>query len=156
MEKGINLFVEWKKGNLTGSKIYLFRIYFINSFGVEATCLKLGFTSKAILQRIISILGAMRKSGLTITNYELTGLCCTPNYSQIEQALLHKVEHHYFYNQAGDRLCFKGSTEILKDTTDNIDLLQIPYFITSNANQVRTYHPRISLRRSSKYVNDTI
>lgn len=152
----MNLFTEWKNGNLVGPKIYLIRIHYINPSGEAFTCLKLGFTGQPLHQRIINLLGSMRKAtGLIITSYELIGIVPTPNYSQIEYALHHQVEHQYFYPECGELIRFIGFTEILKDTPANIELLQIPYFIVSNGNQIRPYHPRVNKRRSSKYVLDT-
>lgn len=143
--KHTNLFAEWRHGNHPGPKIYLIRVYYFDLKGVPNTCLKLGFTKQPLNKRIVNFLGAMRKAtGITITNYEVLSIFHTENYSQIEYALHQRADHHYFYSLNDVRMCFKGYTEVLRDTTENIDLLHYSDTHFYNGELIRPYNPRVT------------
>lgn len=139
-----------EKGNLRIPKIYWIRIYYYNYSEIEATCLKLGFTSQRIHNRAIAFIAALRKAtGFRITKYDILSILYTKSYSRTEYASHKIAEHQYFYCLPDVQLHFNGYTEA------NVNILHFPDFNYTKGELVRYYTPR-SNKKTHKLLHDNV
>ena len=135
-----NLFVKWKRGHLVGPKVYLIRIYYVDKAGNSQTCLKLGRTGGPLHERIIGILGAMRRAtGFLISQYEVISLLYNSNSTGIEYALHNNYPHLYFFNGPDFKIRFDGSDEIFQYTPENCNLIRNPTLFFTKGEYVVPY-----------------
>jgi hypothetical protein len=150
-----NLFAKWIRGQLAGPKVYLIRVYYIDKSGNSQTCLKLGFTTRPLHERVIEFLREMgNATGLTITHYGLVSILNNERASRIEHALHKNNFHIYFYRETGHVICFDGSTEILPDTPENCQIFDNPDSFYREGEHVISYNPRKTKRSAFNLVSN--
>lgn len=152
-----NLFAKWKHGELACPKVYLIRIYYIDKSGNSKTCLKLGFTTRPLHERVIEFLRAMRNAtGITITHYGVVSVLNNTNSSSIEYAIHRRKAHLWFHRETGYPIRFGGFTEILPDTKENCQMFDNPNSFYREGQHVIPYNPRKIKRSAFNHVSNVV
>lgn len=138
-----NLFIQWKRGQYTGPKVYIVRVYYTDHNGCAKTFLKLGFTKQKLHKRITKFLIALRRAtGYSVTQYEVVSILYSSKNTKIEHALHRNNYHLRFYREPEVSLKFEGSNEIFEDTPENCELISNPVSHYGVGECVIPYHCR--------------